>query len=101
MSTFCPHQLKETSVIDASITPPTIGTRELKTHSVGICSVKMNCILVTYRSQSTYIIDNFHICILINRIRKNAWKQINRKQTSPRNVVDSITVKNGSIALIV
>jgi len=32
------YQLKETSVIDAKATPPTIGRREETTHKVGICS---------------------------------------------------------------
>jgi len=34
------YQLKETSVIDANATPPTIGIREENTHRVGICSFK-------------------------------------------------------------
>lgn len=34
------YQLKETSVIDANATPPTIGTREETTQKVGICSFK-------------------------------------------------------------
>jgi hypothetical protein len=33
-------QLKDTSVIDANATPPTIGKREENTHKVGICSFK-------------------------------------------------------------
>jgi hypothetical protein len=34
------YQLKDTSVIDANATPPTIGKREESTHKVGICSFK-------------------------------------------------------------
>jgi hypothetical protein len=34
------YQLKDTSVIDANATPPTIGKREESTRKVGICSFK-------------------------------------------------------------
>jgi len=34
------YQLKETSVIDANATPPTIGIREENAQKVGICSFK-------------------------------------------------------------
>lgn len=34
------YQLKETSVIDANATPPTIGTIEETTQKVGLCTYK-------------------------------------------------------------
>lgn len=77
------YQLKEASVAEASATPPTTGTSEATIQGVGICQK--------------------NVCKNCRKSIKKTVKQSNedRVLTSPRNIADKTTEKNGSIALIV